>query len=108
MASDRIVSPKVILQAQLELQRLGTHKAMVLLESTEPDLAEVVIEATTAQYHQILHTGASSKAARRIHEMTLALVLTCVGSLRHAHAALWQFDDGAAPVDPTPPPPRPQ
>ena len=106
--SDQIVTAKAILQAQLELQRLGVNKALSLLESTEPDLAETIIETTTAQYHQILRTGASGKQARRIHAMTVNLVLTCVGALRHAHAALWQFDDAAAPVDPPPPPPRPQ
>ena len=103
--SDQIVTAKAILQAQLELQRLGVNKALSLLESTEPDLAETIIETTTAQYHQILRTGASGKQARRIHAMTVNLVLTCVGALRHAHAALWQVDaEEETPADPPPPP----
>ena len=36
-SSDKIVTAKAILQAQLELQRLGINKAMERLESTEPN-----------------------------------------------------------------------
>ena len=40
--SDQIVTAKIVLQAHLELQRLGINKAMTLLENTEPDLTEVL------------------------------------------------------------------
>lgn len=92
MASDQIITAKLVLQAQLELQRLGIHKAMALLESTEPDLVEYVLETTTNLYHEILRTGASGKQARRIHDSTQTLLLVCITALQKAHATLWQDD----------------
>ena len=96
--SDQTVTSKLVLQAQLELQRLGTTKAMSLLESTEPDLTEFALETTTNLYHDILSTGASGKQARRIHENILTLVLVSVTALRKAHAALWQDDADESPA----------
>ena len=90
--SDQIVTAKTILQAQLELQRLGNSRAIALLDSKEPDLAEV--ETSSALYHQILDTGASGKQTRRIHDAALTLVLLCIRSLQQAHAALWQESTG--------------
>ena len=92
--SDQIVTAKIVLQAQLELQRLGTHKAMSLLENTEPDLTEWALENSTSLYHRILETGASPKQARRIHQDTVTLLLGCILSLQKAHAALWQDGTG--------------
>ena len=92
--SDQIVTAKIVLQTQLELQRLGTQKAMSLLESTEPDLTEVLLEGSTSLYHRILKTGASPRQARRIHQDTLMLLLVCIRSLQKAHAALWQEGTG--------------
>lgn len=89
-SSDRIVTAKLVLQAQLELQRLGLHKAASLLESAEPDLAEVILETTTRLYHLVLSAGASAKEARRIHRETLSLVLVCVIAVQKAHRVLWQ------------------
>jgi hypothetical protein len=109
-ASDQLVTAKTILQAQLELQRLGHDKALAALEHTEPDLAEVVIENTTAIYHQALDAGASPRHARRIHQDTVALVLLCIQSLQRAHANLWAEGDGKAvrdKLEPPAPPSRP-
>ena len=96
-ASDQIVTAKLVLQAQLELQRLGNNKAMSLLESTEPDLAEYFIESTTTLYREILDIGASAKQARRIHDAMLHLVLVCLRSLQKGHAALWPEEPELAP-----------
>ena len=111
MASDQTVTAKLVLQAQLELQRLGTNKAMSLLESTEPDLCEFLLETTTNLYHDILNTGATGRQARRIHENILTLVLVSVTSMRKAHAALWQDDveePHPSPSRPAPPADAPQ
>ena len=116
MASDQTVSAQLVLQAQLELQRRGTRKAMALLETTEPTLAEYFFETSTNLYHEILNTGATAKQARRIHESTLTLVLVCVTALQKAHADLWQADTGrdlVRKLEPSPgsepaPPPAPE
>ena len=95
MASDQTVHARLILQAQAELERLGTRRIYSLLEQTEPDLAEVILESTTALYHQLLHLGATPKEARRIHHAAERLVLVCILSLQKAHAALWQDGTGS-------------
>jgi len=98
--SDRIVTAKMVLQAQIELQRLGIHKTVVTLEATEPDLAEYLLEGSTALYHQILRTGASNKQARQIHEGMQRLTLVCLRSLQLAHAELWQESVANPPIPP--------
>jgi hypothetical protein len=90
MASDQTITARQVLQAQLELQRQGLDRAMALLESTEPDLTEYLLESTTNLHQAILNTGATGKQARRIHDSTLTLVLVCVTAVQKAHAALWQ------------------
>ena len=94
MPTDQVVTAKMILQVQLELQRRGSRRVYSVLESTEPDLAEVILEQTTAIYHEILHTGASSKEARRIHHQVETLVLVSILALQKAHAALWEEGTG--------------
>jgi hypothetical protein len=56
-SSDQIVTAKLVLQAQFELQRLGINKVMSLLENTEPDLAEFLIETSTTLHRDLLNTG---------------------------------------------------
>ena len=94
MASDGIVTARLVLQAQLELQRQGLDRAMTLLEATEPDLTEYLLEVSTNLHHDILNTGATGKQARRIHDSTLSLVVVCVTAIQKAHAALWQDGTG--------------
>ena len=94
MPTDQVVTAKTILQVQLELQRRGSRRVYSVLESTERDLAEVVLEQTTAIYHEILNTGASSKEARRIHHQVETLVLVSILALQKAHAALWEDGTG--------------
>ena len=94
MASDQMVTARIILQAQLELQRRGTRRVYALLEHTEPDLAETVLEGTTALYHQVIKTGATPKEARRIHHAAERLVLVSILALQKAHQALWQESTG--------------
>ena len=106
MPSDRIVTARLVLQAQLELQRLGHRRVLSLLESREPDLMEYVIEATTMYYHQLLDIGVTGKQARRLHHAAEAIALTCMLALQKAHAALWQDDaEEPRPFPPGPAPP---
>jgi hypothetical protein len=112
--SDQTATARLVLQAQLELQRVGLDKAMALLESTEPDLTEYLLASTTNLHKEMLNTGATGKQARRIHDRTLTLVLVCLNALKKGHAALWQDGTGqdvarrldppaAQPPSPTPP-----
>ena len=94
MASDQIVTARQVLQAQLELQRLGLDRVMALLEATEPDLTEYLLESTTNLHQAILNAGVPGKQARRLHDSTLSLALVCVTAVQKSHAALWQDGTG--------------
>ncbi|MCL2645783.1 MAG: hypothetical protein FWD61_02125 [Phycisphaerales bacterium] len=105
--SDQIVTAKIVLQSQLEVQRIGIQQASSLLESAEPDLTEYILETTTRLYHDLLHVGIKGKQARRIHNDIMILLLVTVRSLQNAHAALWQQQTGeeiAAKLEPPTPP----
>ena len=79
-----VVTARMVLQAQLELQRRGVHRTLTQLEEAEPDLSECLLEVSTTLYHQMLHTGISARECRRLHEGTLTLVLVCIGALLKA------------------------
>lgn len=93
-SSDQIVTARLILQAQLELRRLGSRKVLTLLERTEPDLTEWLLENSSTIYHQILEAGASPRQARRLHRAVETLVLVSLLALQKAHRALWQEGPG--------------
>ena len=114
MPNDSIVAARMVLQAQLELQRMGHRRVLAMLEAREPDLTEWILESTTALYHQVLNTGAEPRHARRIHHAAEATVLVSVLALRKAHVALWADGPGKdiqarleAPTPPVPPPADP-
>jgi len=94
MATDQVVSAKTILQSQAELQRRGTRRVYSVLENTERDMTELILEQTTTIYHQVLKTGATPKEARRIHHAAENLVLVCVLALQKAHQEMWQEGTG--------------
>jgi len=92
--SDQIVTAKIVLQSQLEVQRIGIQQSSSLLESAEPDLTEYILETTTRFYHDLLHAGIKGKQARRLHSDLMILLLVTVRSMQNAHAALWQQQTG--------------
>jgi len=94
MSTDSIVTARLILHSQHELQRLGHRRVLALLESREPDLAEFILEATTAHHHRILDTGATPKQARQLYHAAEGIALTCILAVRKAHEALWQTETG--------------
>ena len=92
--SDQLVTAKIVLQSQLEIQRIGIQKSISLLESAEPDLSEYLLETATNVYHDLLNAGITGKQARRIHNDLMILLLVTIRSLQNAHANLWQQQTG--------------
>jgi hypothetical protein len=85
MKSDQLVTARHVLQAQLELQRLGHRRVLSMLESRERDLADYVLEAATNLYHRVLDAGTEPRHARHIHRAAEAIVLVSILALRNAH-----------------------
>jgi len=111
MPTESIVTARLVLQSQHELQRLGHRRVLALLESREPDLTEFLLEATVTHYHHILDTGATPKRARQLYHSAEAIALTCILAIRKAHEALWQTETGnqlESQLEPPTPPDLPQ
>jgi hypothetical protein len=110
MASDQQVDAKLVLQSLMELQRQGPDSVLRHLESTEPDLAEYVLEQLTEVHRRLLDLGGDPRKARRLHRRIQALVLVPLMALRKGHYRLWHESQGGgstglrpASEPPTPP-----
>ena len=96
MASDRLVSPKLILESHLQLQRQGSGKMMAELEQLEPDLAEWLMENLSLIHQKLLTTGASPKRVQSVYRRIEGLVLVCLHAQRQAHHEFWNTSAGEA------------
>lgn len=97
--TDQLVRSEDVLRAVMQLRRQGVAKVLTQLEVIEPDLAEYVMEETSAMYHDLAALGGTAKQVRRFHSRLQSLVLVTVLSLRQAQARLWQLDDPPASDD---------
>lgn len=96
--TDQIIKSEDVLRAVMQMRRQGAVKTMAHLESVEKDLAEYVLEETTAIHHDLSAMGGSAKQVRQLHVRVQSLVLVAVLTLRQAQSRLWQQDD--QPVSP--------
>ncbi len=106
MASDQVVSAQDVLQALMQIRRVGTSAATEELEKQEPDLTEFLLEELSSIHHQILKLAVKASRERRLVRRIETLSLVLVTSLRNARLRLWKEDapDGRlASIDPTPP-----
>ncbi|MDB5358380.1 MAG: hypothetical protein JWN24_4833 [Phycisphaerales bacterium] len=90
MATDQVVSPQDVLRAVMQLRRQGTASVIKELESQEPDLAEFLLEETSAVHRQLLDLGGAPGRVRRVHRRVESLALVLVLALRQARLRLWQ------------------
>ena len=100
MASDQLVSAKLILESVLELQRRGRSRTLEDLEKIEPDLAEFLIENLSLVHQKLLAIGARPKETLRLQRRIEGIVVVAVMSLRKAHYQLWQNSMGAGLEEP--------
>ena len=97
--TDQIIKSEDVLRAVMQLRRQGTVKTISALEAVEKDLAEYVLEETTAIHHDLAAMGGSAKQVRQLHSRVQSLVLIVVLALRQAQARLWQQDELPASLD---------
>jgi hypothetical protein len=60
MPSDQHVTARMVLDAQLELERRGTGALMQHLEKTEPELANFVLETLSLIYSKLSNLGGTA------------------------------------------------
>jgi hypothetical protein len=90
MATVQVVSPQDVLRALMQLRRQGAANVMKELEAQEPDLAEFLLEETSAVHRQLLDLGGAPRRVRRVHRRVESLALVLVLALRQARLRLWQ------------------
>jgi hypothetical protein len=71
-----------VLDAVLEIRRLGPDRALCRLEENEPDLAEYVLESLSALHGDLLKLGGRARATRQVYHQTQELVLVSIAADR--------------------------
>jgi hypothetical protein len=79
MATDQQVTARAVLRAVARLQRQGDDGSMRLLEHTEPDAAEYVMETLPLVHQRLAGLGGSVKKTRRLYEQ-VRLLVSCASS----------------------------
>ena len=111
MPSDQIVTARAILDAVLELRRLGSTRVLRTLEQVEPDLAEYVMENLSLIHAGLLSLGGRPKRTTRVFRQVEELALVCVTAFGKAGYAAWLRSEagaGAEQLDAAPPPEVPR
>ena len=98
MASDQLVSARVVLRAVMTLRRVGTSRAMAELERVEPDLASYMMEEFSLVHRDLLALRGPPRRTQRLQDRVQALALTCVAAMREAHYELWHQDAAGTPL----------
>jgi hypothetical protein len=96
MATDQHVSERMVLEAQLELERRGAGAFMRHLEKTEPELANFVLETLSLIYTKLSNLGGPPQKTKRAFRSVQTLLLVSIESLRRAHRELWEKQMGPA------------
>jgi hypothetical protein len=99
MATDQHVSSRMVLEAQLELERRGAGAFMRHLEKTEPELANFVLETLSLIYQRLSSLGGSPQKTRKAFRQVQTLLIVSIESLRRAHLELWENQMGSALVE---------
>lgn len=95
MASDQQVSARAILDAELEIRRVGRYRALEELEHFEPDLAAYLMESLGHINAKLLRLAGPVKPTHRLYARIEMLCLACITALRKGHYELWrQSQDG--------------
>ena len=96
MATDQQVTARMVLEAQLELERRGAGALMQHLEKTEPELANFVLETLSLIYTKISNLGGPSHKTKRAFRSVQTLLLVSIEALRRGHLNLWEKQMGPA------------
>ncbi|HSZ54138.1 MAG TPA: hypothetical protein VK797_00645 [Tepidisphaeraceae bacterium] len=96
MATDQQVTARMVLEAQLELERRGAGALMQHLEKTEPELANFVLESLSLIYQKLANLGGPPQKTKRAFCSVQTLLLVSLEALRRGHLVLWEKQMGSA------------
>jgi hypothetical protein len=84
MPSNQPVSTRVLLEAVMELKRIGSGRALEKLEEAEPELGSYLMESLSDVHQQLLALGGRAKPSQRVFRDMRAICLVCISALRHS------------------------
>ena len=76
------ITAQQVLDAVLELQRLGPDRALQRLEAHEPELSEYVLESLSALHHKLLKLGGRARTTRQVYLRAQQLALVSIAAVR--------------------------
>ena len=102
MSTDQQVTARMVLEAQLELERRGAGAFMQHLEKTEPELANFVMETLSLIYSKLSNLGGPPRRTKRAFCSVQMLLLVSIEAMRRGHLSLWEKQMGSvlAQIDP--------
>ena len=80
--SEPLVTSRHLLDALLELQRMGSKRTLSQLEHAEPDLAAYAMETLSFIYGNLIKLGGRAKPTAQVYHDFQSLLLVCIGALR--------------------------
>jgi hypothetical protein len=88
--SDQLVLAQDVLNAILEIRRLGVNRLVEEMEACEPDLCEFFLEEWTNIHSELSKQGLRARRLRQLGERIQIFAMTLVRSLRAAQLRLWE------------------
>lgn len=89
MASDAIVTARMILDAIAELDRRGAEQMLRTLEQIEPELASFAMERLSLLHGRLIGLGGPPKRTSRVLRQFETTVLVCITAMRAASYSGW-------------------
>lgn len=85
MASNPRVSSCDVLDALLELRRLGPKRSLQRLEETDPELASYAMESLSQIHRHLLDLGGPATLTQKSFMRVQSLLLVCVFAMQRAN-----------------------
>ncbi len=82
MASDGLVSARMVVRALTRLQHQGSKPLLQELETHEPELAEFVMEQLGELHQRLWAAGINRRTSQRLYRDIEKLVLTAISARR--------------------------
>ena len=98
MASDQLVTSRMVLEAVTDMRRIGPQRTWEHLEQVEPDLSADAMETLSVVHAGLLSLGGRAKPTARALREVEALVLVCVTALRRAGYEHWRQSAAGTPL----------
>ena len=92
MPHDQVVTPRHLLDAQLQFDRSSNGRFLKDLEHREPELANYLMESLSQFYSRLTALGGPARRTQQVYQRIESCILICLCAQRSAHRELWDTD----------------